>query len=148
MQTHPDVDCICLNSGIQRGMDFAQPDTIDMKVINEEFTVNYLSPVALTKSFLPYLIKKKSATSMIYTTSGLAIIPMPRCLNYCASKAAMHHFLLSLRVQLKDTSVRAIELLPPGVQTELHDAKHQPDIKDGHKIGMPLAQFTDEVSRA
>ena len=28
---------------------------------------------------------------------------------------------------------------------ELHDAKHQPEIKDGGSIGMPLAQFTDEA---
>jgi len=27
----------------------------------------------------------------------------------------------------------------------LHDAKHQPDIKDGNKIGMPLDQFTNEA---
>ena len=29
---------------------------------------------------------------------------------------------------------------------ELHDEKHQPDIKDGGSIGMPLDEFTDEVS--
>lgn len=28
---------------------------------------------------------------------------------------------------------------------ELHDEKHQPDIKNGSSIGMPLAEFTDEV---
>jgi hypothetical protein len=28
---------------------------------------------------------------------------------------------------------------------ELHDARHQPDIKDGGSIGMPLDQFTNEV---
>jgi hypothetical protein len=31
------------------------------------------------------------------------------------------------------------------VRTELHDAKHQPDLKDGHLIGMPLQEFIDEV---
>ena len=29
---------------------------------------------------------------------------------------------------------------------ELHDTKHQPDIKDGGSIGMPLDEFTEEVS--
>ncbi len=28
---------------------------------------------------------------------------------------------------------------------ELHDAKHQPDIKNGSQIGMPLAEFTDRA---
>jgi hypothetical protein len=31
------------------------------------------------------------------------------------------------------------------VQTELHDAKHQPDITDGGKIGMPIEEFTVEA---
>lgn len=39
--------------------------------------------------------------------------------------------------------MRVVEILPPAVQTELHDAKHQPDIKDGRSIGMPLDEFTD-----
>ena len=38
-----------------------------------------------------------------------------------------------------------IEIFPPAVQTELHDEKHQPDIKDGGAIGMSLKDFTDEA---
>jgi hypothetical protein len=38
-----------------------------------------------------------------------------------------------------------LEIYPPAVQTELHDTKHQPDLKDGHLIGMPLQEFVDEV---
>ncbi len=33
------------------------------------------------------------------------------------------------------------------MQTELHDAKHQPNIKDGGQIGMPLAEFLDVTWR-
>ena len=49
-----------------------------------------------------------------------------------------------LREQLKESNVKVVEILPPAVQTELHDAKHQPDIKDGRSIGMPLEEFTEE----
>ena len=28
---------------------------------------------------------------------------------------------------------------------ELHDKKHQPDLKNGESIGMPLTEFTDEA---
>lgn len=70
-----------------------------------------------------------------------------RCPNYCASKAALHHFILVLREQLKagPGNVKVIEIFPPAVQTELHDAKHQPDIKHGGAIGMPLKDFTEET---
>ncbi|KAJ5769332.1 hypothetical protein N7520_003891 [Penicillium odoratum] len=42
-------------------------------------------------------------------------------------------------------NVKLLEIYPPAVQTELHDAKHQPDLRDGHLIGMPLQEFVDEV---
>jgi short-subunit dehydrogenase involved in D-alanine esterification of teichoic acids len=77
----------------------------------------------------------------------MALVPMMRCPNYGASKAALHHFILALRTQLKDGpgDVRVIEIFPPAVQTELHDTKHQPDLKDGHLIGMPLNEFIKNV---
>jgi short-subunit dehydrogenase involved in D-alanine esterification of teichoic acids len=90
---------------------------------------------------LPFLLKKKS--SIIYTTSGLALVPLPRCPNYNATKAALHQFILALRRQLEKTPVTVIELFPPAVQTELHDAKHQPDIENGRQIGMPLDEFME-----
>lgn len=33
------------------------------------------------------------------------------------------------------------------MQTELHDEKHPPDIKDGGKIGIPLEEFTGKAWR-
>jgi len=74
---------------------------------------------------------------------------MLRCPNYCATKAAMHQLILCLREQLrgeeKFQNVKVVEILPPAVQTELHDAKNQPDIKNGSSIGMPLHEFTEKA---
>ncbi|KAI1614192.1 hypothetical protein EDD37DRAFT_682945 [Exophiala viscosa] len=143
--THNDLDCVILNSGIQRKTDWSDSDSIDLDTIQLEMTTNYISQIALTKAFLPFLRKKDSESSLVYVTSGLALVPIPRCSNYCASKAALHHFILCLRQSLKDTKVKVVELLPPAVQTELHDEKHQPDIKNGSSMGMPLDQFTDQA---
>ncbi|UKZ68643.1 uncharacterized protein TrAtP1_009668 [Trichoderma atroviride] len=51
---------------------------------------------------------------------------------------------------MKDASsdVRIIEIFPPSVQTELHDARHQPDLKNGAQIGMPLEDFTEAAHNA
>ncbi|KAI9712220.1 MAG: hypothetical protein M1812_006955 [Candelaria pacifica] len=143
-KAHPDLDCVLLNSGIQRGFDFSDPSSIDLSVLEAEFKTNYLSVIHLTTAFLPYL-QKKEKSALIYTSSGLALVPLVRCPNYCASKAALHHFLLALRQQLKQSSVKVIEIFPPAVQTELHDEKHQPDIKNGRQLGMPLDAFTNEA---
>lgn len=89
-----------------------------------ELTTNYTSYTYITQTFLPFLLKKHSA--LIYSSSGLALVPLPRCPNYCATKAALHHFILSLRTHLKGTSTAVLEIFPPAVQTELHDSEYQP----------------------
>ncbi|KAF2092029.1 short-chain dehydrogenase/oxidoreductase [Saccharata proteae CBS 121410] len=144
---HPDLDCVFLNSGIQRGMNFTRPETLDLASFDNELTTNYTSFIHLTVAFLPFLQQKKSRTGIIYTTSALALTPMVRCPNYCATKAALHHFVLALRQQMTDGGfdVQVIEIFPPAVQTELHDAAVQPDIKDGRQMGIPLQQFVDEA---
>ncbi|KAL4738897.1 hypothetical protein BDV11DRAFT_170517 [Aspergillus similis] len=140
---NPDIDCIFLNSGIQRPFDFSKPGSVDLSIFDQELVTNYTSAVYLTKAFLPHLQCKTSQTALVYTTSQMALVPMMRCPNYGASKAALHHFILTLRTQVKDGpgNVKVLEIYPPAVQTELHDAKHQPDLKDGHLIGMPLDEF-------
>jgi short-subunit dehydrogenase involved in D-alanine esterification of teichoic acids len=148
-ESHPDLDCVFLNAGIQRGMNFGKPESIDFKVIGEEFTTNYLSYLRLTTAFLPFLQSKKDQqTAIIYTTSGLALVPLLRCPNYSATKAALHHMILCIRVQVAQEgrgNVKIIELGPPAVQTELHDEDKQPDIKNGRSLGMPIDEFTDEA---
>ncbi|KAL9103346.1 MAG: hypothetical protein Q9163_001612 [Psora crenata] len=64
-QTHTDLDCIMLNSGIQRGLDFSRPETVQLDMIQAEFTTNYLSYLALTKAFLPFLQKKETESALI-----------------------------------------------------------------------------------
>lgn len=140
--THPDLDLIFLNSGVQYGVDFTKPEDIKLDKIQEEFTLNYLSPVAYTKQFLPFLLsraKEGKPAGILYTTSGLALTPSPKVPNYCATKAAMHHLILTLREQLKSSNVQVLEVLPPAVQTELHG-------DSGKDFGMPLNEFTNEVS--
>lgn len=144
------MDCVMLNSGIQRGLDFSKPETIDLETVSAELTTNYTSYIYLLKYLLPHLQSLAAGggskpTSIIMVTSGLALVPMLRCGNYCASKAAVHHLILTTREQLRPQGIKVIEILPPAVQTELHDAKNQPDIKNGGKIGMPLEEFVDET---
>lgn len=148
-QDHPDLDCVILNSGIQRSADWSKPESVDLGMHELEFTTNYVAYLHLTKAFLPFLQEKQKEkpVSLAFTTSGLALVPMARCSNYCASKAALHHWILTLRVALADEykNIRVIEILPPAVQTELHDKKHQPEIENGRSIGMPLDEFVEET---
>ena len=54
------------------------------------------------------------------------------------TKAAIHSFTDAMRVQLQDTGVQVVELVPPAVGTTLMGL-------DQTDYAMPLEQFLDEV---
>ncbi|KAM0261880.1 hypothetical protein ACHAQJ_002083 [Trichoderma viride] len=143
VQTYPDLDCVFLNSGTQTQTKLTRPAEIDLDLFHHEFEVNYTSIVNLTLKFLPHLEKKDYPTSVIVTGSLLALVPAFVLPAYSASKAALRSFFDSLRRQNQDHSkVKFIELLPPAVQTELHDYM---GIERGRALGMPLAEFTEKA---
>jgi short-subunit dehydrogenase involved in D-alanine esterification of teichoic acids len=71
---HPNLDCIVLNSGIQRSFDFSKPGSIDLDTISLEITTNYLSYIHLVTAFLPHLQSSSSLTRLIFISSGLALV--------------------------------------------------------------------------
>ena len=79
---------------------------------------NYLSYLALTKAFLPFFLSKQDEVGLTYVTSSLAIVPLPRCSNYCATKAALHQWIIATRHQLSNTNIKVYEVFPPAVQSK------------------------------
>jgi uncharacterized oxidoreductase len=63
---------------------------------------------------------KRPSASVINVSSGLGFMPMLNTPIYSATKAAIHTYSLVLRQQLKDTSVKVIEIVPPMVDTGLN----------------------------
>ncbi|KAF5856218.1 hypothetical protein ETB97_007694 [Aspergillus alliaceus] len=133
IDSYPDVDCLFLNTGIQLPFELDDRGQFDLEPFNKQMNVNYSSLVALTHAFLPFLIEKKSPTSIIFTGSNMAIVPAASTPAYSASKAALNVFTLCLRDRLQNSNVAVIEISPPVVQTEL----------DHYKLGMPLDNFAD-----
>ncbi|KAK7721890.1 hypothetical protein SLS64_000934 [Diaporthe eres] len=150
---YPTLSSIILNAGIQRTLDFTNPsyDELSSKITSEVDT-NYTSPLLTITAFLPHLISlgaSSTAASVILVTSGLALVPIARCANYCSTKSALHHFGLSLRSQMQSSPatrhVRVIDILPPAVQTELHELQPELVAAGQGQIGMPLKAFIDET---
>jgi len=139
----PDLDTIILNAGIQHEFHFKNPQDVDLMKIMQEINVNYTSVVALITFVLLHFLKlsEQGRPSFIITvTSGLAITPGPFVPNYSATKAALHSFSLSLRAQLHDTNVNVLEIMPPLVESELHDSYGTTEKLS--KFWMPLDEFT------
>jgi uncharacterized oxidoreductase len=99
---------------------------------------NLLGPIRLTGALLPHLEKQPRAAVM-NVSSGLAFLPLTLTPTYCATKAAIHSYTLSLRYQLKATNIEVLELVPPYVATNLMD-RNASDPR-----AMPLDKFIAEV---
>jgi short-subunit dehydrogenase involved in D-alanine esterification of teichoic acids len=83
-----------------------------------ELDINLVSPLYLTKLFLPQLLSQPTA-AIVNVSSGLGIVPKQSAPVYCASKAALHSFTKSLRWQLEGSSVKVFEIIPPIVDTAM-----------------------------
>ncbi|GKZ19554.1 hypothetical protein AbraIFM66951_011269 [Aspergillus brasiliensis] len=143
MTQNPTIDSVFLNAGTLLPTDMTDPQKFNLSSFYEQMHLNFTSYVALTHAFLPYLSRKEGTpTSLIYTSSNLAFVPATSMPAYSASKAALNTFILCLRDQLRDSSVKIIEVSPPAVQTEIHDFMGE---EKGRSVGMPLKEFTDQA---
>ena len=114
----PDLDILVNNAGIQRYIALRKGFD-ELKSGEDEIIVNLVAPVELTSLFIGHLIRRPSA-AIINISSGLAFMPILDTPIYNATKAAIHTYSLVLRQQLKDTSVKVIEIVPPMVDTDLN----------------------------
>ena len=138
-QRFPALNVVINNAGVQWQHNFATQATLDEAGVAAEIDTNILGVMRVGAAFLPHL-KQQPAATIVNLTSGLAFTPMAAYPVYCATKAFVHSFTMSLRHQLRETSVRVIELAPPWVATDL--AAAQPEqAEHGDMKPMPLADF-------
>lgn len=131
----PALDTLVTMAGIMEVEDLREAASLD--VAERTVQVNLLGPIRLVNAFLPGLLEQPRATIMT-VTSGLAYVPLPITPTYNATKAAVHSYTESLRVQLSDSKVHVVELVPPAVRTALMNQQES-------EIAMPLEDFLDEV---
>jgi uncharacterized oxidoreductase len=114
---HPDLNVLINNAGIMRieNLKALPAGLTDSEAV---ITTNLLGPIRLTAALLPHLLKQPDA-AIINVSSGLGFVPLPVTATYSATKAALHSYTLSLRVQLADTPIEVIEIIPPAVATDL-----------------------------
>jgi uncharacterized oxidoreductase len=117
-----DINILVNNAGIQRNVDLKKgiADLIDEE---EEIATNFVAPIYLTSYFIPDFLQKESA--IINVSSGLAFVPITSMPIYCATKAAIHSYSLSLRHQLRNTMVKVFEIIPPMVDTDLSKGRRE-----------------------
>lgn len=140
MRDFPDVNVLINNAGIMRNINLHETD--DLLDLKREINTNLQGPIWMTAKFLPHL-KNKPNSAIVNVSSGLAFVPLPVSPVYCATKAGLHSFTLSLRVQLKNTKVKVFELAPPATKTELLGDFPEDDMR-----GVSIMKVEDMVAVA
>jgi uncharacterized oxidoreductase len=110
---HNDLNVLVNNAGIQQWMSVTDNDFFQRA--KDEITVNIEAPLHLTSLFL----NLPSLNTIINVISGLAFAPLAKVPVYCASKAFLHSFSLSLGYMLRSKNIEVIELIPPALNTDL-----------------------------
>lgn len=113
----PEINILVNNAGIQRRINFKK-GIEELRNKDNEVDINLTSTIHLSAYFIPDFLKKKEA-AIINISSGLGFVPIALMPVYCATKAAIHSFSISLRHQLKNTAIKVFEIIPPTVDTDL-----------------------------
>jgi short-subunit dehydrogenase involved in D-alanine esterification of teichoic acids len=138
LSRHPDLNVVVTMAGIMRTEDWTTSDSGFLRSAESTVTTNVLGPIRLIAAFIDHLRAQPDSTIMT-VSSGLGFAPLKVTPSYNASKAAVHMLSESLRLQLAETSVRVIELVPPSVRTNLLPGQQD------NAVAMPLDDFINEV---
>ena len=131
-ENHSDVNVLVNNAGIQNWMNISDGDFYQKA--NDEINTNIIALIHLTTLFT----KLKSFNTIINVSSGLSFIPLSKVPVYCATKAFVRSFTLSLRHMLKPSNIEVIEMIPPALNTDLGGK----GIHDGHPS---VSDFVESV---
>lgn len=136
LAAHPDLNVLIAMAGIMVAEDVTKAEFLDgaERIVD----TNVLGPVRLISAFTEHLQTRPDATIMT-VSSGLAHTPLRLTPSYNASKAFIHQFTESIRLQFAGTSVQVIELVPPAVRTELMKGQSQVE------AFLPLDDYIDET---
>ena len=122
------LDLLVNNAGIQRTVDFLKGDR-DLEDADQEIAINLAAPIHLSALLIP-LLRRQREPAIVNISSGLAFTPLAAVPVYCATKAAIHSLCLSLRFQLRQTSIKVFEIAPPIVPTGLSGRRPRPEDSD------------------
>jgi uncharacterized oxidoreductase len=123
----PALDVLVNNAGIMRNLNLNRERSLSD--VSREIDINLSGPIRMVQQFLPHLKSRKGAL-IVNVSSGLAFVPLPIAPVYSATKAALHSYTQSLRVQVAGSGITVIELAPPGVETPLFRGEFAEEMKD------------------
>lgn len=112
---HGDLNILINNAGIQYNYAFEEEIHLTSK-IEYEIKVNLEAPIILFVHLFP-LLRMNENPVLVNVTSALAMVPKSSAAVYSASKAALHNWTKSIRMQFAEMKV--FEIIPALIDTEM-----------------------------
>lgn len=116
LEAHGHVDALINNAGIIQP--FVDINELEYDSIERIMNVNFFGTLYMTKTFLPYLLKREEAHIANVSSMG-GFIPFPGQTIYGASKAAVKILTEGLFAELKDTHVGVTVIHPGAMDTNI-----------------------------
>lgn len=135
----PKLDTLVNNAGIMRNLDLAAQRSLED--VTREIDIDLSGPIRMVQQFLPHL-QRQSDALIVMVSSGIAFVPFSISPVYSAAKAGVRAYTRCLRTQLANSSVRVVELAPPGTETPLMKGEFAG--MDGPR-NMPVATLVEHL---
>lgn len=99
---------------------------VELHEIEETFAVNVFAVMRMCQAFVPLLIEARGTIVQLGSLAG--VMPYVFGSVYCASKAALHRYSDTLRLELKPFGVRVVNVITGGVKSKI--ARHMRMLRD------------------
>ncbi len=130
-----DVDLLVANAGVSEN---TFPDRLDALEVERIHRINFFGAVYAIEAVLPSMLERDRG-HLVGVTSLAGYGGLRLTAAYSASKGALHNFLESLRIDLRDTGVDVTVIAPGYVRTPMTDV---------NEYSMPfLMDLDDAVER-
>ncbi|OQE38963.1 hypothetical protein PENCOP_c007G01379 [Penicillium coprophilum] len=117
---------------------------VELSEVRQTFETNFFAVITMCQTFLPLLIKAKGTIVQIGSIAG--IIPYVFGSVYNASKAALHSFSDTLRVELAPFGVHVTTIVTGGVQSRI--ARTDRALKPGSLYSPIEAEYLRRVKHS
>ena len=109
------IDIIILNAGISHSNFATEFNVMDQ---NKVLQPNLYGSLHILENTIPHMIERKKG-HIVGISSLASYISAPGSAAYSASKAALNHYLSSLRIELKDKNIQVSTICPGFIKTPL-----------------------------
>ena len=118
-----EIDVVINNAGAS--LIGAQSRIGDADIARNVYEVNLWAPLALSAALVPTMLSLGKGT-VVNVTSTIQSVPLPLLGYYGSSKSALAQATRSLRLELAETPIRVMEVVPGATDTALRDIDELP----------------------